>query len=56
MSKQCTTHHHACDCREAKFKRLLEAAKEFAKSVHVDDEEEEQAYDSLIKSIRECDK
>ena len=31
MSKECTTHHHACDCREAKFaaieaenKRLLD--------------------------------
>jgi hypothetical protein len=22
MSKQCTTHHHACDCREAKFRKL----------------------------------
>lgn len=23
----CTTHHHACECREAKFKLLLNAAK-----------------------------
>ena len=22
MSKQCVTHHFACDCREAKFKEL----------------------------------
>ena len=22
MSKECTTHHHACDCREEKFKQL----------------------------------
>ena len=22
MSKQCTTHHFACDCREEKFKAL----------------------------------
>jgi len=22
MSKECTTHHFACDCREAKFKEL----------------------------------
>ena len=22
MSKECTTHHHACDCREEKFRRL----------------------------------
>ena len=21
MSRQCTTHHHACDCREEKFKQ-----------------------------------
>ena len=22
MSKECVTHHHACDCREAKFRKL----------------------------------
>ena len=22
MSKQCTTHHFACDCREEKFKEM----------------------------------
>jgi hypothetical protein len=22
MSKECTTHHHACDCREEKFRQL----------------------------------
>ena len=22
MSKECTTHHHACDCREEKFKQI----------------------------------
>ena len=22
MSKECTTHHFACDCREAKFRKL----------------------------------
>ena len=22
MKKECTTHHHACDCREAKFAEL----------------------------------
>ena len=22
MSKECVTHHHACDCREAKFAEL----------------------------------
>lgn len=22
MTKECTTHHHACDCREEKFKAL----------------------------------
>ena len=25
-TKHCTTHHHACDCREAKFEALREAA------------------------------
>lgn len=22
MSKECVTHHHACDCREEKFKEI----------------------------------
>lgn len=26
----CTTHHHACDCREAKIRQILEAAKYLA--------------------------
>lgn len=25
MSKECVTHHHACDCREAKFAELEKA-------------------------------
>jgi hypothetical protein len=25
--EKCTTHHHACDCREAKIRRLVEAAR-----------------------------
>ena len=24
-AKNCTTHHHACDCREAMFAEMLEA-------------------------------
>lgn len=24
--RECTTHHHACDCREAKFAAFVEAA------------------------------
>jgi hypothetical protein len=54
--KQCTTHNHACDCREEQFQRLLEAVKKFAKSVHLDDEEAEEAYGVLIKAIKECEK
>ncbi len=23
MSKQCTTHHHACDCREKRLRKLI---------------------------------
>lgn len=26
----CTTHHHACDCREAMFAEMVEALKEIA--------------------------
>lgn len=22
MTKECTTHHHACDCREAKLRKM----------------------------------
>ena len=55
MPKQCTTHNHACDCREAKFKRLVEAVKKF-ESVHLDTEESEEAYEVLIKAITECEK
>jgi len=25
MAKECVTHHHACDCREAKFKLVAQA-------------------------------
>lgn len=25
--ERCTTHHHACDCREEKIKRLVQAAR-----------------------------
>lgn len=28
----CATHHHACDCRERDFRRLLEAAKYLAQA------------------------
>jgi hypothetical protein len=27
--KQCTTHHHACDCREDDFKKALAACVEY---------------------------
>lgn len=27
MPRECVSHHHACDCREAKFKQLLALAK-----------------------------
>lgn len=32
-AKQCVTHHHACDCREAMFKELLEVAKDTLKTL-----------------------
>lgn len=28
IERECITHHYACDCREAKIKRLTEAANE----------------------------
>jgi TPP-dependent pyruvate/acetoin dehydrogenase alpha subunit len=42
MSKECTTHHHACDCREEKFKQL---------------EQENAALRNLLRDIRSnnCD-
>lgn len=27
MTRECVIHHHACDCREARFKALENAAK-----------------------------
>jgi len=27
--KECTTHHYACDCREAKIQRLIKAARKY---------------------------
>ena len=29
--KECTTHHHACDCREAKFAELEQQLAELSK-------------------------
>jgi len=31
MSKECVTHHHACDCREEKFKQLEQENAELRK-------------------------
>ena len=28
-AKNCTTHHHACDCREAMFAEMLEACSDW---------------------------
>ena len=33
MSKECTTHHHACDCREEKFKELERENKQLRQTV-----------------------
>ncbi len=33
MSKECTTHHHACDCREEKFKALERENKQLRQTV-----------------------
>ena len=32
--KECVTHHHGCDCREAKVKRLVLAARKFLESMN----------------------
>ena len=31
--RECITHHHACDCREAKMARLGEALEYFLKGI-----------------------
>jgi hypothetical protein len=31
--KECVTHHHACDCREAKAKEIRDAAIEMLREV-----------------------
>ena len=33
MSKECTTHHFACDCREEKFKELERENKQLRQTV-----------------------
>lgn len=59
MSNNCITHHHACDCREAYFKRIEEwalEAREVLRSVITCwdmDTSEEQRKDRDIK-ILEC--
>jgi predicted transcriptional regulator YdeE len=32
--KECATHHYACDCREAKFKKLVEALEKIIAKSH----------------------
>lgn len=32
--KECITHHKACDCREEKIKKLIEALKFYANKKH----------------------
>ena len=34
MTKDCTTHHHACDCREAKFAAMEQQLADLQTSVH----------------------
>ena len=36
-AKHCTTHHHACDCREAKFEALREALRWTIESIDITD-------------------
>jgi hypothetical protein len=35
MSKECTCHHHACDCREEHFKKIEEERNTFEKECNL---------------------
>lgn len=48
------THHHACDCREAKFRRLLEAAKEAFPCIPDDCADELEKKYELLEAIKEA--
>ena len=46
--RKCTTHHHACDCREEKIKRLVRSVRSALDDLCV-------TYDIDGNSMRECD-
>jgi len=35
MRRRCTTHYHACDCREARFAELKESVKELRECLQI---------------------
>ena len=35
MRRRCTNHHHACDCREARFAELEASAKELRECLQI---------------------
>ena len=35
MNRRCTTHHNACDCREARFAELEASAKELRECLQI---------------------
>lgn len=35
MNRRCTTHHHACDCREARFAELEANVKELRECLQI---------------------
>ncbi len=35
MSRRCATHHHACECREARFAALEESVKELRECLQI---------------------
>ena len=51
MSKQCTTHHFACDCREEKFKQLERENAALRADIHA----HEQINKQLIEDKRRLD-
>ena len=51
MSKECTTHHYACDCREEKFKQIEQENAALRADIHA----HEQINKQLIEDKRRLD-
>lgn len=50
--KECVTHHYACECREERFRKLLEAAKRYKEKYFDRAENQDELTDEAKALIR----